>query len=155
MRLRILAIAAVAVLTYYAIKHKAELPAAPDPTALIINMRSQVSPFRFTLDTGPEPPSCDAPITLRVHVIDAAGQPADGLMVEADASMSGMDQGAQHLALHSKGNGNYEGMMDLEMAGSWDVDLTATKGGKRGRQRLRIEVGGPHSRSADNDDTES
>jgi len=32
--------------------------------------------------------------------------------------------------------------MNLEMPGSWDLDLTATKDGKSSRQQLNIEVGG-------------
>lgn len=142
MRLRILASAAVAALTYFAIEYRAELPALPDPTALIINMRNQVTPFRFTLDTDPESPSCDAPIMLKVHVIDTAGQPADGLLVEADAAMSGMDHRAQHLSLHGKGHGNYEGRVGLETAGSWNVDLSTTKDLMRSWQRFIIEVDG-------------
>ena len=56
--------------------------------------------------------------------------------------MSGMDQGAQHLTLGGKGGGDYEGTVNLEMAGSWDVDLTATRDGKSRQQKLSIEVGG-------------
>jgi nitrogen fixation protein FixH len=74
--------------------------------------------------------------------MDAAGQPADGLTVEGNVSMSGTDRGAQHTILHAKGNGVYEGRVNLEMPGSWDVDLTATKDDKRGRQRLTVEVVG-------------
>ena len=105
-------------------------------------MRDQLTPFRFTLATDPASPSYNAPILLKVHVIDAANQPADGVTVHADVSMSGMDQGAQHLTLSGKGGGDYEGQVKLEMAGSWDVDLTATRDGKSRQQKLSIEVGG-------------
>ena len=157
MRLRIVAVAAVAVLAFYAVRHKAELPAPPDPTALILSMRNQVQPFRFSLGTEPEQPHCDAPLTLRVHVVDAAGQPVDGLKIEANVLMIGTDHGSQQLTLHSKGRGNYEGRVTLEMAGSWDVDLIGTKDGKRVRERLSIEVGpaqgSPRSRDDDDDDS--
>jgi len=76
---------------------------------------------------------------LKVHVIDATNQPADGVTVSADVSMGGT---AKHLTLSGRGDGDYEGQMDLEMSGSWDVDLTATKDGKSRQQRLSIEVGG-------------
>jgi hypothetical protein len=114
----------------------------PNPTTIINNTRDQLTPFRFTLATDPTPPSYSRPITLKVHVIDAASQPADGVTLKADVSMSGMDSGAQHLTLSGKGGGDYEGQMNLEMAGSWDVDLTATKDGKSRQQKLSIEVGG-------------
>ena len=47
MRLRIVAIAAAAALTYCAIQHRAELPALPDSTALLMNLRNQDAPFRL------------------------------------------------------------------------------------------------------------
>lgn len=37
--------------------------------------------------------------------------------------------------------------MNLEMAGSWTVDLMAEKDGKRGRERLTLEVSVPQQRS--------
>jgi len=159
LRLRICAIAAIAALTGFAVQYTSELPALPDPTALILNLRNQVTPLRFTLGTDPEAPNCDTPITLKVHVIDAAGRPADGLIIEADAAINGTGHGAQHVTLHGKGHGNYEGKMKLETAGSWDVDLTATKDMKTSRQRLSIEVGGaqvsPEPRNPNEDDSES
>jgi nitrogen fixation protein FixH len=53
-----------------------------------------------------------------------------------------MDHGSQHLTLNGRGNGDYEGEVNLEMPGSWDVDLTANKDGKSRQQKLSIEVGG-------------
>jgi YtkA-like protein len=119
---------------------EAALP--PSPTTLINGTRDRLNPFRFTLTTDPASPNFNGPITIKVHVIDAANQPADGVTVQADLSMSGMGQGAQHLTLDGKGGGDYEGDVKLEMAGSWDVDLTAARDDRNGHQRLSIEVGG-------------
>ena len=142
MRFRLIAIAAIAAMLYFAFKYKPEPVAPPlDPTAIINGTRDKLTPFRFTLATDPASPNFNSPILLKVHVIDAAGQPADGVELKADVSMSGMDQGAQHLTLSGRGNGDYDGELKLEMAGSWDVDLTATKDGKSGQQKLSIEVG--------------
>ncbi len=143
MRFRILAIAVVAALVYFAaMKYKPEPSALPpNPTMIIQNTRDRLTPFRFTLSTDPTSPNFNAPILLKVHVIDAADQPSDGLELKADVSMSGMDQGAQHLILSGRGNGDYDGRVNLGMAGSWDVDLTATKDGKSRQQKLSIEVG--------------
>jgi nitrogen fixation protein FixH len=113
----------------------------PSPAAIINNAREQLAPFRFTLATDPASPGDNSPILLKVHVIDAANQPADGVTLKADVSMSGMDEGAQHLTLSGKGGGDYEATVNLEMAGSWDVDLTATRDGKSRQQRFSIEVG--------------
>ena len=138
-----LALFTVALLTLASSGCKSEdvvLP--PSPTTLINGTRDRLNPFRFTLTTDPASPNFNSPVTIKVHVIDAANQPADGVNLQADVSMSGMDQGAQHLTLDDKGGGDYEGEVKLEMAGSWDVDLTAAKDGKSGKQRLNIEVGG-------------
>lgn len=139
MRLRILAIAAVGVLILACAGCKSsELP--PNPTALINGTRDRLTPFRFTLTTDPAWPHASGPILLKVHVIDGAGQPADGVTVKADVSMSGMEHGA-HVDLDGRGNGDYDGQINLEMAGSWDVDLTATKDDKSRQQRMNIVVG--------------
>jgi hypothetical protein len=149
MHLRTFAIAIVAALTLASSGCKpSSTPASapsgmpPNPTTIINNARDQLTPFRFTLATDPASPRYSGPILLKVHVIDAANQPADGVTLKADVSMSGMDQGAQHLTLVGKGSGDYEGMVNLDMAGSWDVDLTATRDGKSRQQKLSIEVGG-------------
>ncbi len=161
MRLRILAIATVAALAYFAVQNKSTLSALPDTAALIRNIRGQSSPFRFTLSTDPEPPSYDSPIVLRVHVTDAAGQPADGLAVEATFSMSGTDHGAQHMILHGKGNGVYESKVKADTPGSWNVDLTAAKrdGSSATSERLNLEVGVPQEnrqlRNPNEDDSQS
>lgn len=113
----------------------------PPPASLINSTRDRLNPFRFTLTTDPTPPTANHSTLLKVHVIDAADQPADGVDLQADLSMPGMG-GAQHVTLSGRGNGNYEGEVTLEMAGSWDVDLTASKDGKTKKQKLDIEVGG-------------
>jgi hypothetical protein len=138
MRLCTVAMAAVVfALTFTGCKSEPALP--PSPTSLINNTRDRLNPFRFTVTTDPSSPSSKGPIMLKDHVIDAANQPADGVTLNADVSMGGA---AQHLTLSGKGDGDYETQMNLEMAGSWDVDLTATKDGKSRQQRLSIEVGG-------------
>lgn len=143
MRFRILAIAVIAALVYFAVKYKPEPVAPPiNPVAIIQGTRDRLSPFRFTMATEPTSPTYSAPVRLKVHVIDDADKPADDVELKADVSMSGMDHGSQHLVLDGRGNGDYEGQVNLEMAGSWDVDLTATKDGKSRQQRLSIEVGG-------------
>ena len=96
---------------------------------------------KMSLTTDPTAPKSGGPILLKVHVIDAANQPADGITLKANVSMSGMDQGAQHLTLSGRGGGDYEAQMTLDMAGSWDVDLTATKDDKSSQQKLSIAVG--------------
>jgi hypothetical protein len=142
MRLCRISITAIALLTLAGTGCKSESALPPNPTAIINNTRDRLTPFRFTLATDPASPNYSHPILLKVHVIDAAGQPADGVTLNADVSMSGMEHGAQHLTLSGRGGGDYEGQVNLEMAGSWDVNLTATQGEKSRQQKLSIEVGG-------------
>jgi len=150
MRIRTLAAVGIAALICFAVLHPAGLASLPDPSAILLSMRNP--PFRCTLSTEPEPPSYGTPMTLKVHVIDAASHPADGLSVVAYVSMDGTDHGAKHVTLRGEGNGNYRGAVALEMAGSWNVYLTATKGGETGREKLNIEVGSPSSPSTEEDD---
>jgi len=140
MRLCFAAVVVVFALALTGCKSESALP--PNPTSLINNTRDRLNPFRFTVTTDPASPSAKGPIMLKIHVIDAANQPADGVTLNADVSMSGMDRGAQHLTLSGRGDGDYEAQMNLEMPGTWDLDLTATKDGKSRQQRLSIQVGG-------------
>jgi hypothetical protein len=142
----------VAVLALFAYQHRANLPSVPDPTTLIINARNHVQPFHYALSTDPDDPSCDRPIILVVHAVDAAGQPIDGLNIEASVSMAMADQTAQKVKLRSRGHGNYEGRVSLEMAGTWDVDLAGEKDGNRARQRLSVEVSPAHASTPIDDD---
>jgi hypothetical protein len=149
----------VAALALFAYQHRDGL-SAPDPTALIIGLRNQVQPFRYTLTTEPTDPSCDRPTSLVVHAVDSAGQPIDGLKMEADVSMAGSNHGVQEVKLKAKGHGNYEGRVTLEQAGSWDVDLAGEKDGRRARQKLTVDIGparpGPHiDYSGEDDDDDS
>lgn len=140
MRLRTLAVVAAALLTLACAACKqGDLP--PNPTSLINGTRDRLNPYRMTLSTDPASPRFGGPITLKVHVIDAANQPADGLTLKADVSMAGMTQGDQHLTLDGRGNGDYDGQVNVDMAGAWDVNLTASREGKSGQQRLVLDVG--------------
>lgn len=141
---RLLAIAVFAAIVYFAFEKFKPQPSEfpPAPASIINSTRDRLTPFRFNLTTDPTSPGSNSSVLLKVHVIDGANQPADGVTLTADVSMSGMQQGAQHVTLDGKGNGDYEGRVKFDMAGSWDVDLAATKDGKNRQQRLNIVVGG-------------
>ena len=120
---------------------KSENTLPPPPASVINNTRDRLNPFRCTLATEPSAPTFNDQILLKVHVIDAASQPADGVELNADVSMPGMN-GSQHVTFSGMGGGDYEGAVEVEMAGSWDVELSATRDGKSSKQRFTIEVGG-------------
>jgi hypothetical protein len=136
MRLRPLALAAVAALILLAGCKNSDLP--PSPSALINGTRDRVNPFRMTLTTDPTWPKASGPTLIKVHIIDGSNQPVEGVELKADISMPGM---AQHTSFDDRGKGDYETQVTLEMAGNWDVDLNASKDGRTKQQRLNIEVG--------------
>jgi hypothetical protein len=138
MRFRILAVATVALIVICTGCKSSDLP--PSPSSLITGTRDRLNPFRMTLTTDPQWPKASGPIMLKVHVIDAAGQPADGVTLKADVTMNGMEHGA-HAVLDGRGNGDYEGEVTLEMPGNWEVALTASQGDKTKQLRLYIDVG--------------
>lgn len=159
MRARILLVVVVIVaLALFAYQHR-EGFSAPDPTALIISLRNQAQPFTYTLTTDPNDPTCDHTTILVVHAVDSAGQPIDGLKLEADVFMAESNHGVQEVKLKGKGHGNYEGKVSLEQVGSWDVDLVGEKDGHRARQRLTVDIGParatPHMDDSGEDDDDS
>ncbi|MDR3740772.1 MAG: FixH family protein [Terracidiphilus sp.] len=141
MRLRTLGVTAAAILLVLACSACKSSDLPPSPASLINGTRDRLNPFRMTLSTDPTSPRASGPITLKVHVIDAANQPADGVTLKADVSMAGMSSGDQHLTLDGHGNGDYDGRVNLDMAGSWDVNLTASRDGKSQQLKLFLDVG--------------
>lgn len=115
-----------------------EMP--PNPSSLITGTRDRLNPFRMNLTTDPQWPKANGSFTLKVHVIDAAGQPATGISLKGSLSMNGMSQ-SHDVSFDDRGNGDYEGQVTLEMPGVWDVDLTASQGDKIKQLRLNVEVG--------------
>jgi hypothetical protein len=111
------------------------------PASVITNTRNALNPFRITLTTDPSSPTANSRVLLKVHVIDAADRPADGIDVGADLSMLGGGN-TQHVALSGRGGGDYEGEVTPDLPGSWYVDLTASKDGQSKKQRFDLDVGG-------------
>jgi len=139
MRLRPLVFAAIAAIALFAGCKSSDLP--PSPVSLINGTRDRLNPFRMTLTTDPTWPKASGPILLKVHIIDAAGQPAEGVELKADVSMSGGANGAQQVRFDERGKGDYEAQVTLESPGNWDVDLSAKQGERNKQLRLNIEVG--------------
>lgn len=114
--------------------------AEPNPTVLLDAIRARLTPFHFSLATDPATPIAAAPLTLLVHVTDAASQPAAGLHVSAELSMLGSAHMVQ-VELDDRGAGDYAAEVRLEAPGSWNVDLTASGEGKSARHRFPLLVG--------------
>jgi Cu(I)/Ag(I) efflux system membrane fusion protein len=102
--------------------------------------------LRVAVATKPAAPKVGENL-LRVLVVDAAGKPVKAARVEAVVSMpsmGGMPYMESRPPMKDKGGGRYEGMFNLTMAGSWNVDLQVAPPGDRARRaELRLTVGNP------------
>ncbi|MDR3764070.1 MAG: FixH family protein [Acidobacteriota bacterium] len=139
MRLRRIAVATIlALLAFMPACKSSDLP--PNPTSLIVGTRDRLNPFRMTMTTDPQWPKANGSFILKVHVVDAAGEPATGVNLKGSLSMNGMSQTTE-VTFDERGNGDYEAPVTLEMPGVWDASLTASKGDKIKQLRLIVEVG--------------
>jgi Cu(I)/Ag(I) efflux system membrane fusion protein/cobalt-zinc-cadmium efflux system membrane fusion protein len=89
---------------------------------------------RIELSTQPSPPRKGAN-TVQVKLIGVDGKPVAGAQVSVTffmAAMPAMGMAAQHAAatLQDKGQGLYEGPLALDSGGTWQVTITAQRGGQ-------------------------
>jgi Cu(I)/Ag(I) efflux system membrane fusion protein/cobalt-zinc-cadmium efflux system membrane fusion protein len=105
-------------------------PLAPQPTA----GATPVQKMRIDLSTQPSPPRMGAN-TVRVKLTDSDGKPASGLQVTTTYFMPampamGMTAERAAAALSDKGNGLYEGSLQLPADGTWEVSITVQRDGQ-------------------------
>jgi Cu(I)/Ag(I) efflux system membrane fusion protein/cobalt-zinc-cadmium efflux system membrane fusion protein len=86
------------------------------------------------LSTEPEPPRKGANI-VKVRLTSAEGEPVAGMQVNAVffmAAMPAMGMAAMRdvATLSEKGSGLYEGPLQLEIGGTWQVTVTVRQGGQ-------------------------
>jgi Cu(I)/Ag(I) efflux system membrane fusion protein/cobalt-zinc-cadmium efflux system membrane fusion protein len=90
--------------------------------------------MRIDLSTQPSPPRMGAN-TVRVKLTDSDGKPASGLQVTTTYFMPampamGMTAERAAAALSDKGNGLYEGSLQLPADGTWEVSITVQRDGQ-------------------------
>ena len=86
------------------------------------------------LSTEPTPPRKGAN-TVRVRVTGSDGKPVTGVQVTANffmPAMSAMGMAAEHAvaAIVDKGNGIYEGSLQLPAGGTWSATVSVQRGGQ-------------------------
>ena len=119
-------------------------PAAQQPPTGTATTAEQI---QFDLSTSPSPPNKGAD-TLRVRLAGADGKPATGLQVTAVLfmpAMPAMGMAAQHASatLIEKGNGAYEGPVQLSSGGTWQMTITVRRGGQVvATKQLSLDVAG-------------
>jgi RND family efflux transporter MFP subunit len=110
----------------------------------VVNSASQP---RIELTTQPSPPRKGAN-TVQVKLTGADGKSVEGAQVAVTffmAAMPAMGMAAQHAAatLQDKGQGLYEGQLALDSGGTWQVTVTALRGGQTiATKQLSLSVTG-------------
>ena len=105
-------------------------PLAPQPAA----GAAPVQQMQIELSTQPSPPHKGAN-TVRIKLTGSDGKPVSGSQVTATffmPAMPAMGMAAEHAAatLSDKGNGLYEGLLQLSAGGTWQVSITVQRGGQ-------------------------
>jgi Cu(I)/Ag(I) efflux system membrane fusion protein/cobalt-zinc-cadmium efflux system membrane fusion protein len=90
--------------------------------------------MQIDLSTQPSPPRKGAN-TVRIKLTGSDGKPVSGSQVTATffmPAMPAMGMAAEHAAvtLSDKGNGLYEGSLQLSADGTWQVSITVQRGGQ-------------------------
>jgi len=90
--------------------------------------------MEIDVSTQPSPPHKGAN-TVRIKLTGSDGKPVSGSQVTATffmPAMPAMGMAAEHAAatLSDKGNGLYEGLLQLSAGGTWQVSITVQRGGQ-------------------------
>jgi Cu(I)/Ag(I) efflux system membrane fusion protein/cobalt-zinc-cadmium efflux system membrane fusion protein len=118
-------------------------PTAPQPAA----SSAPAAHIQVDLSTEPSPPRKGAN-TVRVKLTGTDGKPVPGAQVTATFFMPampamGMATERDAAALSDKGNGLYEGSVQLPTGGTWQVTVTVQRGGQTvGTKQLSISATG-------------
>ncbi|MGA3133253.1 MAG: FixH family protein [Terracidiphilus sp.] len=108
---------------------------------------SQHEQIKIEITTEPSTPQ-KGKNTVRIKLIGADGKPVDGVQVAAMflmPAMPAMGMAAEHAAaaLSAKGQGIYEGSLELDSGGTWQVTVTVERAGAIiATQKLTVDVTG-------------
>src|SRR5215472_12662557 len=109
-------------------------PPPPGVSAAAEQPQGQAPTVSADLTTDPSPPA-RGKNRLRVSLKAGAGKPMSGAQVSVTfymAAMPAMGMAAMKVQsnLIDRGNGTYEGNIDLQSGGTWQVSITASKAGQ-------------------------
>lgn len=89
--------------------------------------------------TLPTPSGFEARIEL--HLSDAQGLPIDQAQITPDAHMTTMEMSAEHIQVITQGDGSYDVLVPLSMAGPWAIHIAASAAGfDTQQQNLLVQV---------------
>jgi Cu(I)/Ag(I) efflux system membrane fusion protein/cobalt-zinc-cadmium efflux system membrane fusion protein len=118
----------------------------PQPAGASANAESAAQ-MQIDFSTQPDPPRKGAN-TVRVKLTGPDGKPVAGAQVTTIflmPAMPAMGMAAKHAAttLKDKGNGFYEGALQLESGGTWQVNVSVQRGGNViANKQLSLSVAG-------------
>jgi len=119
----------------------------PQQNASLVGSSLKTEQIKIEMATEPATPQ-KGKDTVRIKLTDARGKPVDGVQVSAIffmPAMPAMGMAAEHAAaaLNAKGEGIYEGPVELNSGGTWQVSLTVQRGGTTiASQNLTVDVAG-------------
>lgn len=110
---------------------------------------SSVNPEQIRIEMTTEPTTLQkGKNTVHIKLVDANGKPVDGVQVSAIffiPAMPAMGMAAEHAAasLAPKGQGIYEGPLELDSGGTWQVTVTVQRAGAVvATQKLTVDATG-------------
>ncbi len=108
-------------------------PEPPKPT-------TESFPWSASLKTVPDKPQMNKPVNFQLTLVDQAGNPVSGAKVEGSLVMPLMDMGKNEFSFTEKGQGLYEGSGKMDMAGPWDLVVTAKADKAEGQKTFSLRV---------------
>jgi nitrogen fixation protein FixH len=122
-----------------ACKSKSELKPSGQGEASAAAKATQ-SAFQMTLSTDPPEVKDDKQFTVRVKVTDQAGKPVPDATLHGALIMKTMDMGKNEFDFAAKGDGSYEASAKPDMAGPWEIKVTAKRGADVGEKSFDLVV---------------
>ncbi len=123
-------------------KKKESAPPVPhEKSAIISTQAAPGSPFIMSLVMDPAQPKFGRKTNFHVALKQLQGTPVNNAQAEISLVMPLMDMGKNQFPLKPAGNGQYEGTGEFNMAGEWEVVVTARAEGKTGKTTFNVNVG--------------
>jgi hypothetical protein len=122
-------------------KKESAPPVAREKSAIISTQAAPGSAFIMSLVMDPAQPKFGRKTNFRIVLKQLQGTPVNNAQAEVSLIMPLMDMGKNQFPLQPAGNGQYEGTGEFNMAGEWEVVVTARAGGKAGKTTFNVNVG--------------
>ena len=96
--------------------------------------------WNMSLQVEPETPQMDQEMTFRVKLTDSQGVPVSSGQVSGALVMTTMDMGKNEVPFSETGEGVYEGKGKVEMAGPWELVVTAKVAGLQREKKFPVTI---------------